>query len=305
MDSVKKTGLRGGRRRRLARPTGSAPRSPRSIQEGAFDYLDAPVRRVAMAEVPLPYAKPLETRRAAVGRVPVTAVSRNPASRRPERRSRNRSMSEIYMPRLSDTMEEGVISSWRSSSGDKVSVGDVLVEIETDKAVMEYEAYEDGVPRSADPRRRGRDRADRRADRVIADSPDAVPAAAGRRGGRRAEGGGAAAARARRPGGQGRAAHGPGRRPPRQSRDGRTRVRSPRRWPAAWPASTASTSPHIQGSGPSGRVVRADVEAAAQQKRAQEPAATAARCPPRHPPLPAAARRSRSPRTCVTPKRFR
>ena len=53
-------------------------------------------------------------------------------------------MSEIYMPRLSDTMEEGVISTWVKQVGDKVSAGDVLVEIETDKAVMEYEAYEDG-----------------------------------------------------------------------------------------------------------------------------------------------------------------
>lgn len=49
------------------------------------------------------------------------------------------------MPRLSDTMEEGVISSWQKKPGDPVAVGDVLVDIETDKAVMEYEAYEAGV----------------------------------------------------------------------------------------------------------------------------------------------------------------
>jgi pyruvate dehydrogenase E2 component (dihydrolipoamide acetyltransferase) len=54
-------------------------------------------------------------------------------------------MSEILMPRLSDTMEEGVISSWHKKPGDKVSAGDSLVDIETDKALMEYEAYEDGV----------------------------------------------------------------------------------------------------------------------------------------------------------------
>jgi pyruvate dehydrogenase E2 component (dihydrolipoamide acetyltransferase) len=54
-------------------------------------------------------------------------------------------MSEILMPRLSDTMEEGVVSSWHKKPGDKVSVGDSLVDIETDKALMEYEAYEDGV----------------------------------------------------------------------------------------------------------------------------------------------------------------
>ncbi|RIQ13638.1 biotin/lipoyl-containing protein, partial [Jiangella rhizosphaerae] len=54
-------------------------------------------------------------------------------------------MTEILMPRLSDTMEEGVVSAWRKQVGDEVHAGDVLVEIETDKAVMEHEAYEDGV----------------------------------------------------------------------------------------------------------------------------------------------------------------
>jgi pyruvate dehydrogenase E2 component (dihydrolipoamide acetyltransferase) len=54
-------------------------------------------------------------------------------------------MIEIKMPRLSDTMEEGAISTWRKQPGDTVSAGDVLVEIETDKAVMEYEAYQDGI----------------------------------------------------------------------------------------------------------------------------------------------------------------
>src|SRR5580704_18261396 len=49
------------------------------------------------------------------------------------------------MPRLSDTMEEGAISTWRKQPGDTVAIGDVLVEIETDKAVMEYEAYEAGT----------------------------------------------------------------------------------------------------------------------------------------------------------------
>jgi len=52
---------------------------------------------------------------------------------------------EIKMPRLSDTMEEGAISTWHKHPGDKVEVGDVLVEIETDKAVMEYEAYQAGT----------------------------------------------------------------------------------------------------------------------------------------------------------------
>ncbi len=54
-------------------------------------------------------------------------------------------MPEVFMPRLSDTMEEGAIDSWRKQVGDEVHKGDVLAEIETDKALMELEAYDDGV----------------------------------------------------------------------------------------------------------------------------------------------------------------
>ena len=54
-------------------------------------------------------------------------------------------MIDITMPRLSDTMEEGAIAVWHKQPGDKVSVGDILVEIETDKATMEYEAYDAGT----------------------------------------------------------------------------------------------------------------------------------------------------------------
>jgi pyruvate dehydrogenase E2 component (dihydrolipoamide acetyltransferase) len=56
-----------------------------------------------------------------------------------------KAMIEITMPRLSDTMEEGEILKWHKSPGDAVAVGDVLVEIETDKATMEYEAFEAGT----------------------------------------------------------------------------------------------------------------------------------------------------------------
>ena len=51
----------------------------------------------------------------------------------------------ILMPRLSDTMTEGVIASWQKNIGDTVKKGDVLAEIETDKATMELESYKDGV----------------------------------------------------------------------------------------------------------------------------------------------------------------
>ncbi len=54
-------------------------------------------------------------------------------------------MPEITMPRLSDTMEEGTIARWLKKPGDKVNKGDVLGEIETDKATMDLEAYESGI----------------------------------------------------------------------------------------------------------------------------------------------------------------
>lgn len=54
-------------------------------------------------------------------------------------------MPEITMPKLSDTMTEGTLLRWRKKKGDKVEVGDILAEVETDKATMEMEAFEEGV----------------------------------------------------------------------------------------------------------------------------------------------------------------
>lgn len=50
----------------------------------------------------------------------------------------------IRMPKMSDTMEEGVISSWLKKVGDEIKSGDILAEVETDKATMELESYDDG-----------------------------------------------------------------------------------------------------------------------------------------------------------------
>ena len=52
---------------------------------------------------------------------------------------------DVTMPRLSDTMQEGTISEWLKKVGDKIEKGDVLAEIQTDKAVMELESYETGT----------------------------------------------------------------------------------------------------------------------------------------------------------------
>jgi pyruvate dehydrogenase E2 component (dihydrolipoamide acetyltransferase) len=54
-------------------------------------------------------------------------------------------MPEIQMPKLSDTMTEGTIVAWKKKKGDKVSAGELIAEIETDKATMEWESPEDGT----------------------------------------------------------------------------------------------------------------------------------------------------------------
>ena len=50
----------------------------------------------------------------------------------------------INMPRLSDTMEEGTVAKWFKKVGDKINEGDILAEIETDKATMEFESFNEG-----------------------------------------------------------------------------------------------------------------------------------------------------------------
>src|SRR6516165_1853603 len=53
--------------------------------------------------------------------------------------------SNILMPALSPTMEKGNLAKWLKKEGDKIKSGDVIAEIETDKATMEYEAVDDGT----------------------------------------------------------------------------------------------------------------------------------------------------------------
>ena len=72
---------------------------------------------------------------------------------------------ELVMPRLSDTMEQGTIGRWLKREGDAFAEGDVLAEIETDKALMEFQAY-DSRHRAEDPGRRRRVGRPGRADRA-------------------------------------------------------------------------------------------------------------------------------------------
>src|SRR6058998_1942219 len=52
---------------------------------------------------------------------------------------------DVTMPKLSDTMEEGKILRWVKKPGDRVAIGEIIAEVETDKANMELEAYDEGV----------------------------------------------------------------------------------------------------------------------------------------------------------------
>ena len=111
------------------------------ISSVCFDDLDAPVQRVGSAEVPMPYSKPLE--RAAL---PLESRSRRRRATCSRSAASSRAMAEeLVMPRLSDTMEQGTIGRWLVHEGDAVAEGDVIAEIETDKATMEFQAYAAGT----------------------------------------------------------------------------------------------------------------------------------------------------------------
>jgi len=87
----------------------------------------------AVVATPAPVAEPAKVEPVAVAETASTTVDAS-------------SLEEVVlMPRLSDTMTEGVIASWSKNVGDAVKKGEVLADIETDKATMELESYKDGV----------------------------------------------------------------------------------------------------------------------------------------------------------------
>ncbi|MEV5827787.1 dihydrolipoamide acetyltransferase family protein [Spirillospora sp. NPDC052242] len=219
-------------------------------------------------------------------------------------------MTEILMPRLSDTMEEGVISSWQKQPGDEIAVGDVLVDIETDKAVMEYEAYEAGVlekilvgdgetaaigapiavvvPKGASSG--AAPAAEPEPEPKAEPEPEAKPEPAAK-----AEAAPAPAAKPEAPA-------------PAPQRTGASR-------PPASPLARRLARDHgidlatLSGSGPGGRIVRADIEAAVRSGGAapqQAPAAAAPAAAPSAPAAPAAASRADDPDVEAVPlNRFR
>ncbi|MDQ2752776.1 MAG: pyruvate dehydrogenase complex dihydrolipoamide acetyltransferase, partial [Bacteroidota bacterium] len=82
----------------------------------------------------------------AVSNKPQATSSKQPAKSQSSASGTDYSKMEevVLMPRLSDTMTEGVVASWQKKVGDDVKKGEVLAEIETDKATMELESYKDG-----------------------------------------------------------------------------------------------------------------------------------------------------------------
>lgn len=185
-------------------------------------------------------------------------------------------MTEIQMPRLSDTMEEGVISTWRKNVGDQVSRGEVMAEIETDKAIMELEAYDDGVLEKilveagatvpiGTPIAILGDGSGAAAEAAPASAPAAAPAPAA------AEAPAPAAAEPAAPAPAPAAAAAPA---------------EPGAKPKASPLAKAVAKEKgvdlstVQGTGPGGRIIRADIEAAAAAAPAAAPAAPAAAAAP-------------------------
>ena len=110
------------------------------VMEQAFDWLDAPIARVTGKDVPMPYAANLE--KLALPQIDdIVATALATCDQFGERKM----AVEIKMPALSPTMETGTLATWNVSVGDNVRSGDVIAEIETDKATMEVEAVDEGV----------------------------------------------------------------------------------------------------------------------------------------------------------------
>ena len=102
----------------------------------------APAAAPAPAPSPAPAAPVAEAPKAAPAPAPAAA----PAPVAPAAAPANgKKATVVRMPKMSDTMTEGTIAAWLKNVGDKVKSGDILAEVETDKATMELENYEDGT----------------------------------------------------------------------------------------------------------------------------------------------------------------
>ena len=186
---------------------------------------------------------------------------------------------ELKMPALSPTMEEGTLAKWLVKEGDEVKSGDILAEIETDKATMEFEAVDEGklakilVPEGTEGVKvgapiailagEGEDVGAAASAAPKAEAPKAAPPV------EKKEEAPKAAAPAPTPAPVAKAA------PPAPSREEGTRIKaSPLARRIAEEKGIDLSS--VQGSGPGGRIVKADLEAAPAKAAAPSPAQAAA-----------------------------
>ncbi len=98
----------------------------------------------APAEAPKVDAAPAPAAAAPTAPAPAAAAPAAPAPA-PAAPANGKKATVVRMPKMSDTMTEGTIAAWLKNVGDKVKSGDILAEVETDKATMELENYEDGT----------------------------------------------------------------------------------------------------------------------------------------------------------------
>jgi pyruvate dehydrogenase E2 component (dihydrolipoamide acetyltransferase) len=197
----------------------------------------------------------------------------------------------IEMPKLSDTMTEGTLVKWIKKVGDTVAVGDILAEVETDKATMEMEAFDEGVLSEIYVQDGEKVEIGQKLALLLGkgEAPGSAPPKA---------------AESKPPSSQAEPAAERGPAPVKQpDNDGKEPKGAEAEQPAAEPQAgdRLKASPlakkmaedagvdlsRITGSGPGGRIVRADVEAAAQAAQAAS-AAKKTQAPPARPPAPKA-----------------
>jgi pyruvate dehydrogenase E2 component (dihydrolipoamide acetyltransferase) len=191
-------------------------------------------------------------------------------------------MAEISMPRLSDTMEEGTIARWLKKPGDEIKKGEILAEIETDKATMELEAYEAGtlqqiLVQEGETVPIGQAVALIGSGAAVQPSPAPAPQAKAASSG--SDGAGAEPAAAKSPA---QTATSGG----KSDTSGGKSDTSPQGTVKASPLARRMAEEHsidlsqVQGTGPAGRIVRDDIEDLLEQREAPAAPAQAASAPP-------------------------
>jgi len=174
---------------------------------------------------------------------------------------------QIEMPKLSDTMTEGTLIKWHKKVGDSIEIGDILAEVETDKATMEMEAFDEGI--ITEIRIQEGEKATIGAVLAVLDGDDAAAAPAPAASSPPAEAAPAAAETAPAAPAATSAA-------PAKTEDGSRLKSSPLARKVA--AELGVDISYLSGSGPGGRIVRADVVAAGSSSKApaKSPQASAA-----------------------------